>query len=99
MSSIEAIGRGASKTRVYNAARIRAAPTTRLFEDAQTVAVWRGMNFHPVPEADYAALLDNYGIRRTNRNFWAHSDKFQRGVREQDALAAGILDYNRLENR
>jgi hypothetical protein len=50
-------------------------------------------------EADYAALLDSYGIRRTNRDFWQYGDKFQQAVQQQDPLTAGVLDYNRLENR
>lgn len=50
-------------------------------------------------ESDYAAMLNTYGIRRTSKDFWKRSDEFQRGIREQDALSAGLLDYNRLENR
>jgi hypothetical protein len=50
-------------------------------------------------EADYAAMLDSYGIRRTNPDFWQYSDKFKQAVQHQDPLTAGVLDYNRLENR
>jgi hypothetical protein len=50
-------------------------------------------------EADYAAMLDSYGIRRTHPDFWQYSDKFQQAVQHQDPLTAGVLDYNRLENR
>ena len=50
-------------------------------------------------EANYSALLDSYGIRRTNQDFWQHSDKFQQAVRQQNQHTAGLLDYNRLENR
>lgn len=48
MSSVEGIERGATPDRVYLQSRLRAAPTTRLFEDAQTVAEWRDKGFHPV---------------------------------------------------
>ena len=48
MSSIEGIERGATKTTFYNAARLTAAPMTRLFDDAQSVSEWREMDFYPV---------------------------------------------------
>ena len=50
-------------------------------------------------ESDYAAVVDQYGIRRTNKKFWAHSDNFLAGYRKLDPVSFGILDYNRLENR
>jgi len=50
-------------------------------------------------EADYARLLDEYGIRRTNTDFWRESDAFHRAYRQADPLTYGTLDYNRLENR
>jgi len=50
-------------------------------------------------EANYAALLDSYGVRRTNPDFWQHSDKFQQALQDLEPLSAGLLDYNRLENR
>ncbi len=49
--------------------------------------------------ADYQALLDNYGIRRTNPSFWQHSDDLMAARRDLDPLNAGVLDYSRLENR
>ncbi len=39
--------RGASKEEVY-ALRLKAAPPTRLFEDAQTVGQWRDKGFYPM---------------------------------------------------
>jgi hypothetical protein len=48
MSSIEGIERGATPDKVYLQSRPKAVPTTRLFEDAQTVAEWRDKGFHPV---------------------------------------------------
>ena len=50
-------------------------------------------------ESDYAALLDDYGVRRTNADFWKHSDAFHKGYQALSPLTYGVLDYNRLENR
>jgi len=44
----EGIERGASKQRVYHPERLRAAPLTRLFVDAQSVEAWRDKAFFPV---------------------------------------------------
>ena len=50
-------------------------------------------------EEDYKNLLNNYGVRRTNREFWAFSDDIHSHYLNSHALEAGLLDYNRLENR
>jgi hypothetical protein len=50
-------------------------------------------------ESDYAALWDTYGIRRTNANFWLHSDMVHAAFRKADPVSYGMLDYSRLENR
>lgn len=50
-------------------------------------------------EADYARLLDAYGIRRTDPEFWFKSDSFHSAYLQSDPIAAGLLDYSRLENR
>jgi hypothetical protein len=50
-------------------------------------------------EADYAAVLDSYGIRRTNSQFWSYSDAFHEGYKALSPQSYGVLDYNRLENR
>ncbi|WP_052417437.1 fatty acid cis/trans isomerase [Cellvibrio mixtus] len=50
-------------------------------------------------EADYRALLDNYGIRRSNPDFWAFSDHVHELYFRNQPKEAAILDYNRLENR
>jgi hypothetical protein len=50
-------------------------------------------------EDDYSRLLDAYGIRRTDPEFWANSDSFHRAYRQLYPLESGMLDYNRLENR
>ncbi|MCG6939294.1 MAG: fatty acid cis/trans isomerase [Gammaproteobacteria bacterium] len=48
LSSPEGIHRGASKVKVYNAARITADEPTRLFIDAMTTEEWRQKGFAPV---------------------------------------------------
>jgi hypothetical protein len=48
MTSIEGIERGASEVKVYNPARLKHAPMSRLYEDAHSTAEWREMGFHPV---------------------------------------------------
>lgn len=50
-------------------------------------------------EASYEAFLDDYGIRRTDKNFWLFSDAFHQQFKQQEPLNYGLLDYNRLENR
>jgi len=50
-------------------------------------------------EADYSVLMDNWGIRRTDRNFWNRSDEFQLAHQQYNPFDSGILDFNRLENR
>ncbi len=52
MEAHEGIRRGASKALVYDGGRLVAAPTTRLFEDAQTEREWRKLGFHPVLQPD-----------------------------------------------
>ena len=50
-------------------------------------------------EADYGALMDRFGVRRTNPEFWELSDEVHRVMRSRDPVGFGMLDYNRLENR
>jgi hypothetical protein len=50
-------------------------------------------------EADYEALLDRYGVRRSDPAFWAHSDDLFAAYERLSPLEAGRFDYNRLENR
>jgi hypothetical protein len=59
------------------------------------ISSFSGMN----DESDYGALLDTYGIRRTNENFWKHSDSLHRAFRKSAPLEYGQFDYSRLENR
>ena len=46
-------------------------------------------------EADYVAMRDAWGIRRTDRQFWQRSDAFQLAHEQSSLYNSGILDYNR----
>lgn len=50
-------------------------------------------------EDDYEVLMDRFGVRRTDPHFWQNSDDVHQWYLQHDPLNAGILDYNRLENR
>ncbi|HEX9181439.1 MAG TPA: fatty acid cis/trans isomerase, partial [Burkholderiales bacterium] len=50
-------------------------------------------------EAGYRALADRYAIRRTRPDFWEHSDALQDAHAAWFPVEAGLLDYNRWENR
>lgn len=50
-------------------------------------------------ERDYRKLKDRYGVRRSDPNFWDISDDIHALYRERVGVQAGLLDYNRLENR
>ncbi|TPE46793.1 fatty acid cis/trans isomerase [Maribrevibacterium harenarium] len=52
-----------------------------------------------VSAQDYSQLLDDYGVRRTDPAFWQVSDQVARLNHLQHPNTAGVLDYNRLENR
>jgi hypothetical protein len=50
-------------------------------------------------EADYSALLDRFGIRRTDERFWAVSDRVSADYQNSEGISHGVLDYSRYENR
>ena len=50
-------------------------------------------------ESGYSALMEAYGIRRTDARFWAHSDALHLAWRRSAPREAGLFDYNRFENR
>lgn len=50
-------------------------------------------------EADYERLMTHYGVRRSDARFWPLSDAVAKWNVQRDPIRAGILDYNRLENR
>ncbi|MEC4749161.1 fatty acid cis/trans isomerase [Methylomicrobium sp. Wu6] len=62
LGSIEGIDRGATKQKIYDFARLKAASPTRLFIDASDTAGWRQKDFYPVLNErgdSTAANLDN----------------------------------------
>jgi hypothetical protein len=50
-------------------------------------------------DAAYAQLLSEYGVRRTDPQFWDYSDWLTATYYDIAPLEAGLLDYNRIENR
>jgi hypothetical protein len=50
-------------------------------------------------EDDYRALADRYVVRRSHPHFWQASDELQEAHLQFSPIGAGLLDYNRLENR
>lgn len=48
LDAYEGLLRGANPNKVYDGTRLLGASLTRLFEDANTTAQWRGKGFHPV---------------------------------------------------
>ncbi|HRK38980.1 MAG TPA: fatty acid cis/trans isomerase [Burkholderiaceae bacterium] len=50
-------------------------------------------------EADYRTLADRFAIRRTSPHFWAASDALMLAYQRWAPAEAGLLDWNRLENR
>lgn len=50
-------------------------------------------------ESDYGRLMDEYGVRRTAKDFWSFSDHLHNSHRQADAIEFGFFDFNRLENR
>jgi hypothetical protein len=49
--------------------------------------------------SDYARFVDRFGVRRTSKRFWSLSDELLDASRRMQPLAAGLFDYNRLDNR
>jgi hypothetical protein len=50
-------------------------------------------------EDDYSQLLDRFGIRRTNPDFWQQSDTFHAAYKVRAPVEHGLFDYNRFDNR
>ena len=50
-------------------------------------------------QQDYAALVARYGIRRSNQGFWPLADSVHAHYLQHQPITAGLLDFNRLENR
>lgn len=50
-------------------------------------------------EQDYEKLVLRFGVRRTSPQFWGISDAVAADYARAAPVEAGVLDYNRLENR
>ena len=67
-------------------------PEGRLAEFVDAVAGLRS-------ERDYARLADRFSVRRTDPEFWQHSDRLHEDRARTWPLEAAMFDFNRLENR
>ena len=67
-------------------------PRAELGEFVGAVATVKG-------EADYAALQERFGVRRTDPEFWRVSDALHAIYRRMQPVEAGIFDLSRIENR
>ncbi|QBG36199.1 fatty acid cis/trans isomerase [Litorilituus sediminis] len=54
---------------------------------------------HIETEQDYRQVKDKFAIRRTSNNFWQFADKLHAWYQQNQPESAGLLDFNRLENR
>jgi len=50
-------------------------------------------------EEDYKNFLDEYGVRRTDPEFWTYSDNIFHEYQKNNPVNAGRFDLSRLENR
>lgn len=50
-------------------------------------------------EQDYTELLDRWGVRRHQDSFWSYADWLYDWYVKNQPLQAGIIDFNRFENR
>ncbi|MCG7496504.1 fatty acid cis/trans isomerase [Vibrio sp. Of7-15] len=50
-------------------------------------------------EEDYVKLLDRFAVRRSSDKFWPLSDKVHQWYQQDQPIEAGLLDYNRFQNR
>ncbi|AGS39628.1 Fatty acid cis/trans isomerase [Cycloclasticus zancles 78-ME] len=48
---------------------------------------------------DYEKFIDQYGVRRTNPEFWEMADWFQDEYKRNKPILSGLFDLNRYENR
>jgi hypothetical protein len=50
-------------------------------------------------EDDYSGFARRWAVRRSDPGFWAFSDAILERYAREQSLEAGVLDYNRFENR
>lgn len=48
---------------------------------------------------DYEKFVGRFGVRRTNEDFWLHTDWFNQRYRREQPVKSGIFDLNRYQNR
>lgn len=48
-------------------------------------------------ESDYLQITKRYGVRRTNPDFWLHSDWFAQSSSRADPVGSGVFDLNRYQ--
>ncbi len=49
-------------------------------------------------QRDYLNVIERFGIRRTDRDFWSLFDRIQAALDGQDAVQAGLLDLHRYDD-
>jgi len=74
-------------------------PNTFMQVSAANIDAWVSILLAMQSSDDYKAMMSLYGVRRSNPNFWDFSDRIHTYINKQNAIQAGYLDYNRLENR
>lgn len=67
--------------------------------EEQQLGEFVGALEHLKSEQDYRQFKDKFSIRRTNKNFWLYADKLHAWYKKHHGGSAGLLDFNRLENR
>jgi hypothetical protein len=67
LSSWDGIARGASKQPVYDTTRLKTAPTTRLYQDADSPSAWRKLEFAPVLNEHRQTPSDNLNASLIHR--------------------------------
>jgi hypothetical protein len=47
----------------------------------------------------YDQFMEQFGVRRSHQDFWQHADNIHANYSKMEPIDAGLLDFNRLENR
>lgn len=50
-------------------------------------------------DKDYEAVMDTFGVRRTDPSFWTHSDQVHADMKKAMPVHAGLLDFSRLKDQ
>jgi len=50
-------------------------------------------------DGDYSKLVDRFGLRRTQPDFWIRSDWFQQAYRDLEPISGSLFDFSRVDNR